>query len=119
VRTWPADILTIDGQIQKTFHILIPRWRLTTPESYVVDTAKSGNSVGGWSPFDGMTLPYRVAATYVRGRLAYDGTKAQGKPEIEPDRMADDLRREAMTAIERITDSRGAPQLPRRPLHIR
>jgi hypothetical protein len=29
VRTWPADILTIDGQIQKTFHILIPRWRLT------------------------------------------------------------------------------------------
>ena len=28
-RTWPADILTIDGQIQKTFHILIPRWRLT------------------------------------------------------------------------------------------
>jgi hypothetical protein len=29
-RTWPADILTIDGQIQKTFHILIPRWRLTS-----------------------------------------------------------------------------------------
>jgi hypothetical protein len=29
VRTWPADILTIDGQNQKTFHILIPRWRLT------------------------------------------------------------------------------------------
>ena len=29
VRTWPADILTIDSQIQKTFHILIPRWRLT------------------------------------------------------------------------------------------
>ena len=30
-RTWPADILTIDGQIQKTFHILIPRWHLTSP----------------------------------------------------------------------------------------
>jgi len=29
VRRWPAEILTIDGQIQKTFHILIPRWRLT------------------------------------------------------------------------------------------
>jgi type IV secretion system protein VirD4 len=25
----PADILTIDGQIGKTFHILIPRWHLT------------------------------------------------------------------------------------------
>jgi hypothetical protein len=33
VRTWPADILTIDGQIQKTFHILIPRWRLTGSEA--------------------------------------------------------------------------------------
>ena len=31
-RTWPADILTIDGQIQKTFHILIPRWRLTSAD---------------------------------------------------------------------------------------
>ena len=31
VRTWPVDILTIDGQIQKTFHILIPRWRRETP----------------------------------------------------------------------------------------
>ena len=51
-----------------------------TPESYVVDTAKSGNSVAGWSPFDGMTLPYKVAATYVRGRLAYDGAKVLAEP---------------------------------------
>src|SRR6202453_4395802 len=29
VRTWSADVLTIDGQIQKKFHILIPRWHLT------------------------------------------------------------------------------------------
>ena len=32
MRTLLADILTIDGQIQKTFHILIPRWRLTSVE---------------------------------------------------------------------------------------
>jgi allantoinase len=51
-----------------------------TPEPYVVDTAKSGNSVAGWSPFDGMTLPYKVAATYVRGRLAYDGTRVLAQP---------------------------------------
>jgi allantoinase len=51
-----------------------------TPESYVVDTAKSGNSVAGWSPFDGMTLPYKVAATYVRGRLVYDGSKVLAEP---------------------------------------
>ncbi len=29
VRICPADILTIDGKIRKTFHILIPRWHLT------------------------------------------------------------------------------------------
>jgi allantoinase len=51
-----------------------------TPDSYVVDTAKSGNSVGGWSPFDGMVLPYKVAATYVRGRPAYDGAKVLAEP---------------------------------------
>jgi hypothetical protein len=33
--------------------------------------------------------------------------------------MADDFRRKAMAAIERVTGSRHAPQLPRRPLHIR
>jgi hypothetical protein len=48
-----------------------------------------------------------------------DHAKAQGKPKIEPDRMADDFRRKAMAAIERVTGSRHAPQLPRRPLHIR
>ena len=46
----------------------------------MVDTAKSGNSVAGWSPFDGMTLPYKVAATYVGGRLAYDGAKVLAEP---------------------------------------
>ena len=51
-----------------------------TPKSYVVDTAKNGNSVAGWSPFDGMSLPYKVAATYVRGRLAYDGAKVLAVP---------------------------------------
>jgi hypothetical protein len=29
----PADILTIDGQIPETFHILIPRWRLTKADA--------------------------------------------------------------------------------------
>ena len=40
-RTWPADILTIDGQIQKTFHILIPRWRLTNGRYYDIVCAKA------------------------------------------------------------------------------
>lgn len=43
------------------------------PEPYTYDAASSGNNVAGWSPFDGMRLPYKVAATYVRGTKVYDG----------------------------------------------
>jgi allantoinase len=51
-----------------------------TPEPHVYDAARTGNNVAGWSPFDGMTLPYRVAATYSRGELVYDGTTVLGAP---------------------------------------
>jgi allantoinase len=53
---------------------------ILTPEPYVYDAARSGNNIAGWSPYDGMTLPYRVAATYCRGELAYDGTKVVAEP---------------------------------------
>ena len=43
------------------------------PEPYTYDAASSGNNVAGWSPFDGIRLPYKVAATYVRGTKVYDG----------------------------------------------
>lgn len=51
-----------------------------TPEPYVVDASATGNNVAGWSPFDGMELPYRVAATYLRGRLAFDGRTVLSDP---------------------------------------
>lgn len=51
-----------------------------TPEPYVYDAAKSGNTVVGWSPYNGMTLPWRVAATYSRGEEVFDGTRVTGKP---------------------------------------
>lgn len=51
-----------------------------TPEAFVYDAAKTGNNVAGWSPYDGMSLPYRVAATYNRGELVYDGTTVTGQP---------------------------------------
>ena len=44
-----------------------------TPETYIYDAASTGNNVAGWSPFDGIELPYKVAATYVRGQKVYDG----------------------------------------------
>jgi allantoinase len=51
-----------------------------TSEPHVYDAGKTGNNVAGWSPYDGMTLPYRVAATYGRGILAYDGTHVVAEP---------------------------------------
>ncbi len=51
-----------------------------TPEPYVYDAGKTGNTVAAWSPYDGMTLPYRVAATYCRGELVYDGTAVIAAP---------------------------------------
>jgi len=51
-----------------------------TPEEHIFDASKTGNNVVGWSPYDGMTLPYKVAATYLRGRLAYDGSKVLAEP---------------------------------------
>ncbi|MEW6642651.1 MAG: amidohydrolase family protein [Pseudomonadota bacterium] len=51
-----------------------------TPGAFVYDAAKAGNSVAGWSPFDGTTLPYKVAATYLRGALVYDGTTVLATP---------------------------------------
>ncbi|MEQ1405250.1 amidohydrolase family protein [Neorhizobium sp. Rsf11] len=51
-----------------------------TPERHVFDASRTGNNVVGWSPYDGMTLPYKVAATYLRGKLAYDGSKVLAEP---------------------------------------
>ncbi|MGI2032820.1 dihydroorotase [Rhizobium panacihumi] len=41
-----------------------------TPETKIYEAAASGNNVVGWSPYDGIRLPYTVQATYLRGRLA-------------------------------------------------
>ena len=43
--------------------------------TYVYDASTSGHNVVGWSPYNGITLPYRVAATYLRGKLAFDGSR--------------------------------------------
>ena len=51
-----------------------------TPEPHVYDAGKTGNNVAGWSPYDGMTLPYRVSATYCRGELVYDGATVLAAP---------------------------------------
>ena len=51
-----------------------------TAEEHVFDASKTGNNIVGWSPYDGMTLPYKVAGTYLRGALAYDGSTVVAEP---------------------------------------
>jgi allantoinase len=51
-----------------------------TPEPFVYDAAASGHNVVGWSPYNGMSLPWRVSATYNRGRLVFDGTRVLAQP---------------------------------------
>jgi allantoinase len=47
--------------------VLVPRPR-------VYDAAASGHNVVGWSPYNGIELPWTVGATYLRGQQVFDGT---------------------------------------------
>jgi allantoinase len=51
---------------------------LPQPKRY--DAAASGHNVVGWSPYNGIELPWTVGLTYVRGRQVFDGTDV-GAPE--------------------------------------
>lgn len=51
-----------------------------TPEPYTYDAAASGHNVVGWSPYNGITLPYRVAGTYLRGQQVFDGKDVLAQP---------------------------------------
>jgi allantoinase len=41
------------------------------PKTY--DAAESGHNVVGWSPYNGIELPWTVGLTYLRGRQVFDG----------------------------------------------
>jgi allantoinase len=47
--------------------VLFPR-----PQRY--DAAASGHNVVGWSPYNGIELPWTVGLTYLRGQQVFDGT---------------------------------------------
>jgi allantoinase len=47
---------------------------LVRRDAYRYAAAQSGNNFAGWSPYDGMELPFRVVATFLRGEsVAADG----------------------------------------------
>ncbi|MBY5333999.1 amidohydrolase family protein [Rhizobium leguminosarum] len=45
------------------------------PRESVYDASASGNNVVGWSPYNGIRLPWTVSATYLRGEKIAEGTK--------------------------------------------
>lgn len=51
-----------------------------TPEETIYDAAASGNNVVGWSPYNGLRLPWSVAASYVRGQQVADGRRVLAEP---------------------------------------
>jgi allantoinase len=44
------------------------------PRAKIYDASASGHNVIGWSPYNGIELPWTVAATYLRGQQVFDGT---------------------------------------------
>ncbi|MBB3315319.1 allantoinase [Rhizobium sp. BK181] len=50
------------------------------PRETVYDAAASGNNVVGWSPYNGIRLPWTVAATYLRGKKITDGATVSAEP---------------------------------------
>jgi len=48
------------------------------PRGY--DPAASGHNFVQWSPYAGIELPYRPIATFLRGRLVYDGRAVLAGP---------------------------------------
>lgn len=45
------------------------------PKPMRYDAAASGHNVVGWSPYNGIELPWTVGLTYLRGQQVFDGTK--------------------------------------------
>ncbi len=50
------------------------------PRDSVYDAAASGNNVVGWSPYNGIRLPWTVSATYLRGENIAEGGKVLAEP---------------------------------------
>ncbi len=42
--------------------------------------AASGHNFVGWSPYAGIELPYRPVATFLRGKMIYDGKAVLAEP---------------------------------------
>lgn len=62
-----ADKGALEAGKDADITVLVPRPR-------VYDAAASGHNVVGWSPYNGIALPWTIAGTWLRGRQIFDGT---------------------------------------------
>ncbi|MBB2820632.1 UNVERIFIED_ORG: allantoinase [Rhizobium esperanzae] len=86
--TWPARLMAENPA--KHFRLDHIKGALTPgkdaditvlePRESVYDASASGNNVVGWSPYNGMRLPWTVTATYLRGEKIAEGGKVLAKP---------------------------------------
>jgi len=53
---------------------------LAKRDPYRYSAAASGNNFVSWSPYDGIGLPFRVAATFLRGACIYADGSVAGQP---------------------------------------
>ncbi|MVA22068.1 amidohydrolase family protein [Agrobacterium vitis] len=49
-------------------------------DPHVYDPTKTGNNFVGWSPYEGIELPYRPIATFLRGQAVFDGKTVSAEP---------------------------------------
>ncbi|EJJ30252.1 dihydroorotase [Rhizobium sp. CF142] len=50
------------------------------PKEMVYDASSSGNNVVGWSPYNGIRLPWTVSAAWLRGEKITEGSKVLAEP---------------------------------------
>lgn len=50
------------------------------PVAKIYNAAASSVSVAGWSPYDGIELPWTIAGTWLRGKQVFDGTTVTAEP---------------------------------------
>jgi allantoinase len=53
---------------------------IAAPYRHAYDPLASGHSIAGWSPYEGLELHHRIEATFLRGKLAFDGKAVLAEP---------------------------------------
>jgi allantoinase len=49
-------------------------------DPHLYDPAASGHNFVSWSPYEGIELPYRPIATFLRGKVVFDGKTVSSEP---------------------------------------